>query len=386
MNKYDIILVGSGLHNAVFARLATNIGLKCLVIEKRDHIGGNCYDKVVDGINVHMYGPHIFHTNYDDVWKFLSMYTTFNNYINQPIANWMGEIYNLPFNMNTFHQMWNWVITPEHAKLMIENTKYKPNHEPKNLEEQALSLVGETIYTKLIKGYTEKQWGKDCKDLPADIIKRLPLRFTYNNNYFNDRYQGIPDKGYSDLFNNLFDGCDIMLNTDYFDIDLTEYKNPDCVIVYSGEIDRYFNYIYGKLEYRSLRFETEKIDVQNYQGNAVVNYTDRKTPYTRIVEHKHFDVWNENAQNLNHTIITKEYPVKYDSEITTDPYYPICNEENLSRYEKYKKWGESLPGVIFGGRLAEYKYYDMDKVAKSAMINFDKFINKHVKNICKKEM
>lgn len=369
-------MVGSGLHNAVFTRLAVDNGYDCLVIEKRDHIGGNCYDKFIDGINVHMYGPHIFHTNDKEVWNFLNMYTTFNNFINQPIANWMGEIYNLPFNMNTFHQMWNWVITPDDAKLQINCDKYVPNHEPQNLEEQALSLIGKTIYTKLIKGYTEKQWGKECKDLPPDIIKRLPLRFTYNNNYFNDRYQGVPNKGYSDLFNKLFEGCDIMLNTDYFEMDLGKYKKSNCVVVYSGEIDRYFNYVHGKLEYRSLKFETEKLDVQNYQGNAVVNYTDKINPFTRIVEHKHFDVWNEISQSLNNTIITKEYPVKYDGGITTEPYYPVCDEDNLSRYKKYKEWGESLPGVIFGGRLAEYKYYDMDKVVRSAIEHYIDIVNK----------
>ena len=373
--KYDIILVGSGLHNAVFARLATNIGLKCLVVEKRHHIGGNCYDERVDGINVHMYGPHIFHTNYDDVWRFLNMYTTFNNYVNQPIAKYNDEIYNLPFNMNTFHQIWNWVTTPEHAKMMIENTKCKLNHEPQNLEEQALSLVGETIYTKLIKGYTEKQWGKDCKDLPPDIIKRLPLRFTYNNNYFNDRYQGIPDKGYKDLFDKLFEGCDIMLETDFFECK-DELMNMCNTLVYSGEIDRFFDYVHGKLEYRSLKFEHHKINFQNYQGNAVVNYMDKLMPYTRIVEHKHFDVWNEEVQNLNHTIITRECSIKYDGGTDTEPYYPISNQRNQEMYEKYKEMGESLSDVIFGGRLAEYKYYDMDKVVKSAMIHFDEYMKK----------
>ena len=368
MNKqYDILFVGSGLHNAVFARLATDMGYKCLVIEKRNHIGGNIYDKKIDGINVHMYGAHIFHTSDDEVWNFVNQYTTFNNYINSPIANYNGELYNLPFNMNTFHQIWNDVITPEQAMVRINEQKHNTIDKPRNLEEQSISLVGETIYKKLIKGYTEKQWGKDCKDLSPDIIKRLPLRFTYNNNYFNDKYQGIPVNGYTDLIEKLFDGCEVRTGVDYFSAQ--SYFNLIAkTIVYSGPIDRYFNYKYGKLDYRSLKFETLSLIGQNYQGNAVVNYTDRETPYTRIIEHKHFDVWNEDVLNKETTIITKEYPVKYKEGM--EPYYPINDEKNMSLYNKYKEESEKLTNVIFGGRLGEYKYYDMDKVIRSAMDSF----------------
>lgn len=374
--KYDFIFVGAGLYNATFARLAMDNGFTCLCIEKRDHVGGNIYDEVIDDINVHKYGAHIFHTSDEDVWKFVNKYVSFNNYINSPLANYGGEIYNLPFNMNTFHQMWNDVITPEDAISKINEKKSTFNHKPLNLEQQVLSLVGTKIYTKLIRGYTEKQWGKRCTELPPDIIKRIPLRFTYNNNYFNDKYQGIPNEGYTCLIQKLFDGCDMLLNTDFFDIDFEELKQKGGVLVYSGEIDRYFNFVYGKLEYRSLKFEHERKEVQNYQGNAVINYTSSLEPQTRIIEHKHFDVWNEHVQNLKHTIITKEYPLSYESRLDIEPYYPIPDEKNLELYKKYKVWGESLPGVIFGGRLAEYKYYDMDKVVRSAMDRFNEYMKK----------
>ena len=377
-DNYDILLVGSGLHNAVFARLACDNGLKCLVIEKRNHIGGNIYDEKKDDINVHMYGAHIFHTSDEEVWNFVNKYTSFNNYINSPIAKYNKELYNLPFNMNTFHQMWNDVITPQDALKKINSQKINYNSSPKNLEEQALSLVGKDIYEKLIKGYTEKQWGKTCDELPPEIIKRLPLRFTYNNNYFNDKYQGIPINGYTDLVNKLFKGCDIILNTDYFD-NKEYFDNIADTIIYSGQIDKYFNYCFGELEYRSLKFcQIKYLCCSNFQGNAVVNYTDNITPFTRIIEHKHFDVWNENVKKLEHTIITKEFPISYKNTdgTTNEPYYPINNEKNMSIYNKYKELTSKLDNVIFGGRLGEYKYYDMDKVIKSAMDNFKLYKNK----------
>lgn len=379
MNKhYDILLVGSGLHNAVFARLACDIGLKCLVIEKRNHIGGNIYDEKQDDINVHMYGAHIFHTSDEGVWNFVNRYTSFNNYINSPVAKYDKELYNLPFNMNTFHQMWKDVISPQDALKKINSQKINYNTHPKNLEEQALSLVGKDIYKKLIKGYTEKQWGKTCDELPPEIIKRLPLRFTYNNNYFNDKYQGIPINGYTDLINKLFSECDIIINTDYFNN--KEYFNSIAdTIIYSGQIDKYFDYCFGELEYRSLKFTQIKyLCCPNFQGNAVVNYTDKNTPFTRIIEHKHFDVWNENVKQLEHTIITREFPISYKNVdgTTNEPYYPINNEKNMSIYNKYKELTYKLPNVIFGGRLGEYKYYDMDKVIKSAMGNFKLYKNR----------
>lgn len=377
--EYDILFVGSGLHNAVFARLACDMGLKCLVIENRLHLGGNIYDEKIDGINVHKYGAHIFHTNDEDVWNFVNKYVKFNNYINSPIANYMGELYNLPFNMNTFHQMWKDVITPTDAKERINSQKLHHTWEPKNLEEQALSLVGKDIYTKLIKGYTEKQWGKYCVDLPSYIIKRLPVRFTYDNNYFNDKYQGIPVNGYSELIEKLFEGCDILLDTDYLK-DRGYYSTLAETIVYSGRIDSYFEYCHGELEYRSLKFNIETInDCSNYQGNAVVNYTDSITPFTRIIEHKHFDVWNDDVKKLNYTIITKEYPVPYkddDGFVINEPYYPINDEKNMSILKKYQDMSKYIDNVIFGGRLAEYKYYDMDKVIKSAMNHFNEYIKK----------
>lgn len=377
--KYDILFVGSGLHNAVFARLACDMGLKCLVIENRLHLGGNIYDEKIDGINVHKYGAHIFHTSDEDVWNFVNKYVKFNNYINSPIANYMGEIYNLPFNMNTFHQMWKDVITPTDAEERINSQKLHHNWEPRNLEEQALTLVGKDIYTKLIKGYTEKQWGKYCVDLPPYIIKRLPVRFTYDNNYFNDKYQGIPVNGYSELIEKLFEGCDILLDTDYLK-NREYYSTLAETIVYSGRIDSYFEYCHGELEYRSLKFNIETIyDCSNYQGNAVVNYTDSITPFTRIIEHKHFDVWNDDVKKLNYTIITKEYPVPYkdnDGFVINEPYYPINDEKNMSILKKYQDMSKYIENVIFGGRLAEYKYYDMDKVIKSAMNHFNEYIKK----------
>jgi UDP-galactopyranose mutase len=370
MMKYDILFIGAGLHNAVFARLATDMGYKCLVIEKRDHIGGNIYDKEINGIKVHMFGPHIFHTSDADVWNFVNKYVTFNNYVNMPIANYNGEIYNLPFNMNTFSKMWG-ISTPKEAMDIIESQKSDANiTEPKNLEEQAISLVGTDIYKKLIKEYTEKQWGRNCIDLPSFIIKRLPVRLTYNNNYFNDKYQGIPNEGYTELIKRLFEGCDIELNVDYLK-NKEHYGNVAKTIVYSGLIDEYFDYKFGKLEYRSVSWSNEKIDIPNYQGSAIVNYTSNNVPYTRSIEHKHFDVWNKESQELPYTIISKEYSVEYkDGNI---PSYPIINDRNTELYNKYKELADKENNVIFGGRLAEYKYYDMDKVIKSAFDNFNKF-------------
>ena len=368
---YDFLLVGAGLHNAVFARLAMDNGKKCLIVEKKSHVGGNIYDEVKHDINVHVFGPHIFHTSYDFVWLFMNKYATFNNYTNMPIANYNGYIYNLPFNMNTFIRIWG-TSKPDDARKMIEKQRLEANiTEPKNLEEQAISLVGKDIYERLVKEYTEKQWGRPCTELPPDIIKRLPVRFTYDNNYFNDKYQGVPEEGYTTLIKRLIEGCDVMLNTDYF-----EYKeNLDKVaetIVYSGCIDEYFGYCFGKLEYRSVRWEHEVIDTQNYQGNALVNYTSKNVPYTRSIEHKFFDVWDKKVLDLPYTIVSKEYPSEYkDGAI---PSYPINDKKNTELYNKYKELTKNETNVIFGGRLAEYKYYDMDKVVLSAMSNYQDYV------------
>ena len=371
---YDFVLIGAGLHNAVFARLAMDNGYTCLVVEKRDHLGGNVADFKIGDINVHKYGAHIFHTSDDKVWEFMNKYTKFNSYVNSPIAKFGEEVYNLPFNMNTFNKMWKDVDTPEEAKKRIEEQRYCAGiGVPTNLEEQAISLVGVDIYEKLIKGYTQKQWGTECKNLPVDIIKRLPLRFTYDNNYFNDKYQGIPVEGYSKLIMKLFDGCDVMLNTKYTSENRDMFNEMGDTIVYSGCIDEYYDYCFGHLDYRSLRFEHKVLPIQNYQGNAVVNYTDNITSFTRIIEHKHFDVWNKKVQDENMTVITTEYPQEYRSGID-EPYYPINDSKNMSMYSEYKALVDLESKVIFGGRLAEYTYYDMDKVVKSAMVNFEPFI------------
>lgn len=357
--KYDYLIVGSGLFGSVFAYEATKRGQKCLVLEKREHIGGNIYTENVAGINVHKYGAHIFHTSNKKIWDYINGFAEFNNFINSPIAVYKGEVYNLPFNMNTFSKMWG-IKTPVEAKKIIESQIAESGiTEPKNLEEQAISLVGRDIYEKLIKGYTEKQWGRDCKELPAFIIKRLPIRFTYDNNYFKDRYQGIPIGGYTQIVKKLLDGCDVMLNTDYFDF---IKDNPDTArkIVYTGPIDRFYNYCFGELEFRSLKFETEILDEENYQGNAVVNYTEREIPYTRIIEHKHFEFGMQKA-----TVITKEYPLEWKQ--GTEPYYPINDERNTNLYLKYRQKADSEQNVIFGGRLGNYQYYDMDKVIESAL-------------------
>ena len=358
MKKYDYILVGSGLYSGVFAWFAKQKGKKCLVLEKRDHIGGNVYCENTEGIHVHKYGAHIFHTSNKEVWQFVNSLAEFNRYTNSPVANYKGEMYNMPFNMNTFSKMWN-ISTPAEAKKIIEEQKKEITGEPKNLEEQAISLVGREIYEKLVKGYTEKQWGRDCTALPAFIIKRLPVRYTYDNNYFNDLYQGIPIGGYNVIIDRLFEGCDIETGVDYLE-KKDYYDSLGEKIVYTGTIDAYYKYQFGKLEYRSLRFESEVLDEENHQGVAVVNYTDRETPYTRIIEHKHFEFGTQPK-----TVITREYPVTWQEGM--EPYYPVNDEKNQALYQKYAKLAEKEEHVIFGGRLGEYKNYDMDKVIASAM-------------------
>ncbi|KAB0578639.1 UDP-galactopyranose mutase [Fusobacterium naviforme] len=354
---YDYLLVGAGLYNAVFAHYAGKQGRSCLVIERRNHIGGNIYCEDVEGIHVHKYGAHIFHTSNRKVWDFVNSFVEFNRFTNAPVANFRGEMYNLPFNMNTFARMWN-IRTPEEAREIIERQRAVIQGEPRNLEEQAISLVGTDIYTKLIKGYTEKQWGRDCRELPAFIIRRLPVRFTYDNNYFNDRYQGIPEGGYNVLIEALFDGCDIELGVDYLE-QREKYDAMADQVIYTGPIDAYFDYRLGKLAYRSLRFETELLDQENWQGNAVVNYTEREVPWTRIIEHKHFEFGTQEK-----TVITREYPEDWKPGM--EPYYPVNDEKNQALYAAYRALGEK-EHVVFGGRLGEYRYYDMDKVIESAM-------------------
>ena len=358
MKQYDYVIVGSGLFAGVWAYLANKQGKKCLVIEKRDHLGGNIYCEDVEGIHVHKYGAHIFHTSNREVWDFVNSLAEFNRYTNSPVANYKGEMYNMPFNMNTFSKMWG-ISTPQEAKDIIASQRSSITGEPKNLEEQAISLVGVDIYQKLVKGYTEKQWGRDCKDLPAFIIKRLPVRYTYDNNYFNDLYQGIPIGGYNVIIDKLFEGCDVETGVDYLENREKYDALGDC-IVYTGTIDSYYGYQYGKLEYRSLRFESQVLDTDNYQGVAVVNYTDRETPYTRVIEHKHFEFGTQPK-----TVITREYPADWKEGM--EPYYPVNDEKNQDLYSRYAKLAEKEERVIFGGRLAEYKYYDMDKVILSAL-------------------
>lgn len=354
MRKYDYLVVGAGLYGSIFAYEMNKKGKKCLVIDKRNHIGGNIYTEEKERINVHKYGAHIFHTSNKEVWEYINQFCEFNNYINSPIANYKGEIYNLPFNMNTFNKLWG-VRTPKEAQEKIEEQKKEFGIvEPKNLEEQAISLIGKDIYEKLIKGYTEKQWGRDAKELPSFIIKRLPVRFTYDNNYFNDRYQGIPIGGYTKIIEKMLVRIEVRLNSNFFD-KREEYENIADKIVFTGMIDEYYNYCFGKLEYRSLRFETEVLAEENYQGNAVVNYTEREIPYTRIIEHKHFEYGQQEK-----TVITREYPSEWKE--GDEPYYPVNNERNNELYLKYKKLADKEEKVIFGGRLGEYKYYDMDKV------------------------
>ena len=358
---YDYLLVGAGLYSATFARLATQAGKKCLIVEKRHHIGGNVYCENVEGINVHKYGAHIFHTSNQKVWSFVNDLVEFNRYTNSPIANFRGEIYNMPFNMNTFSKMWG-ISTPAEARAIIAQQRTVVQGDPRNLEEQAISLVGTDIYQKLVKGYTEKQWGRDCKDLPAFIIKRLPVRYTYDNNYFNDLYQGIPIGGYNVLISKLLEKCDVHTGVDYLENRETYDALADKV-VYTGPIDAYFNYCLGKLEYRTLRFETEVLDTDNYQGVAVVNYTDREPAYTRIIEHKHFEFGTQPK-----TVISKEYPSEWTDGM--EPYYPVNDARNQALYQQYAALAKGK-NVIFGGRLGEYKYYDMDKVIEAAMHRFE---------------
>ena len=365
MKKYDFLIVGSGLFGCVFAHEATKKGKKCLVIDKRDHVGGNIYCENIEGITVHKYGAHIFHTNIKRVWDYVNQLVEFNRYTNSPIANYRGEIYNMPFNMNTFSKMWG-VVTPLEAKKKIEEQRAEAVAEPQNLEEQAISLIGKDIYTKLIKGYTEKQWGRPCNELPPFIIKRLPVRFTYDNNYFNDPYQGIPIGGYNKIIEKLLEGCDIRTGVD-FNENRQELSALAERIVYTGTIDSYFDFCEGKLEYRTLRFENEVLDCENYQGVAVVNYTDSTPAYTRIIEHKHFEFGTQEK-----TVITKEYPAEFKEGM--EPYYPVNNQRNQELFEKYQLLAEKEENVIFGGRLAEYKYYDMDKVIESALIAAEKHL------------
>lgn len=358
MEKYDYLIVGAGLFGAVFAHEATAAGKKCLVLERRGHIGGNCYTEEIEGIQVHKYGAHIFHTSDKYVWDFINRFAEFNNYVNSPIASYKGEIYNMPFNMNTFSKMWG-ISTPQEAKAMIEEQRKEISGEPQNLEEQAISLVGRDIYEKLVKGYTEKQWGRPCAELPASIIKRLPVRFTYDNNYFNDRYQGIPIGGYTAIIEKLLAGCDIRLDTDFI-AEREKYSGMAGKIIYTGMIDEYYGFCYGALEYRSVSFESEVVDTDNYQGVAVVNYTDSATPYTRVIEHKHFDFGKQPK-----TVISREYPAEWEPGM--EPYYPINNLKNQAVYEKYAELAKRESKVIFGGRLGEYKYHDMKDAISGAL-------------------
>lgn len=362
---YDYLIVGAGLFGSVFARQATDAGKKVLVIDKRPNIAGNVYTEDIEKIHVHKYGAHIFHTNNKEVWEYVTKFAEFNRFTNSPVANYKGELYSLPFNMYTFNKMWN-VITPQEAAAKIEEQRKEAGiTEPQNLEEQAISLVGKDIYEKLIKGYTEKQWGRDCKDLPSFIIKRLPVRLTFDNNYFNALYQGIPVGGYTKMVANMLDGIEVRLNTDYLE-NKDELDKLAEKVVYTGAIDAYFDYKLGALEYRSVRFDTEVLDTPNYQGNAAVNYTDRETPWTRIIEHKWFEFGKDDEGNdIPKTVISREYSSEW--KVGDEPYYPVNDEKNGKLYQEYKKLAEDEKNVIFGGRLGEYKYYDMDAVIASAL-------------------
>jgi UDP-galactopyranose mutase len=361
---FDYLIVGSGLYGSTCAHELRNRGKRVLVVEKRDHIGGNIYTENVEGIQVHRYGAHIFHTNNKDIWDYVNQFAEFNRYTNSPVANYKGRIFNLPFNMNTFNQLWG-VITPEQAQAKIKEQQSEfASESPQNLEEQAIKLVGRDIYEILVKGYTEKQWGRPANELPSFIIKRLPVRFTYDNNYFNDRFQGIPIGGYTQIIEKMLNGIDVRCNTDYFN-DRNELDKIAKTIIYTGPIDRYFDYCYGKLEYRSLRFETEIIRKANVQGNAVVNYTDRDTPYTRIIEHKHFD-----PVDTQNSVITREYPSEWQEGL--EPYYPVNNERNDTLYRQYRDLSRLETKVFFGGRLARYRYYDMHQIIASALKDLQK--------------
>ena len=370
--KYDYLIVGSGLYGATFAYLAKQKGKKCLVIDKRAHLGGNIYCDDVEGIHVHKYGAHIFHTSNKQVWDFVNSFVPFNRYTNCPVANYKGKLYNLPFNMNTFYSMWG-VTTPAEAIAKIEDQKKDAleglnGRDPVNLEEPSLTLVGRDIYEKLIKGYTEKQWGRACTELPAFIIKRLPVRFTFDNNYFNDSYQGIPMGGYNKIIEGLLNGIETRTDTDFFE-NRAELEKIADKIVFTGKIDEFYGYKFGKLEYRTVRFETETLDVQNFQGNAVVNYTSSSEPYTRIIEHKHFEPENP-AYNQNKTVISKEYSTEWKDGM--EPFYPVNDEKNAALYQKYRALADAEKKVIFGGRLAEYRYYDMDDVIEKVMMDAEK--------------
>ena len=362
--NYNYLIVGSGLYGATIAQQAKKAGKSVLVIDKRPNVGGNIYTEKVEGINVHKYGAHIFHTNNKEVWDYVTSFVDFNRFTNSPVANYKGELYSMPFNMYTFNKMWG-VVTPEEAAAKIEEQKKEITGEPKNLEEQAISLVGRDIYEKLVKGYTEKQWGRDCKDLPAFIIKRLPVRLTFDNNYFNALYQGIPIGGYTKLIEKMLEGIEVRLNVDYLE-NKEELDKLAEKVIYTGPIDAYFNYKLGTLEYRSVRFENEILDKPNFQGNAAVNYTDRETPWTRIIEHKWFEFGkDENGNDLPKTVISREYSSEW--KLGDEPYYPINDAKNSTLYEQYKALAEAEDNVIFGGRLGEYKYYDMDKTIEVAL-------------------
>ena len=370
--KYNYLIVGSGLFGATFAYFATKAGRRCLVIDKRCHLGGNVYTKSVEGINVHKYGAHIFHTSNKKVWDFVNSIVPFNRYTNSPVASYEGRLYNLPFNMNTFYAMWG-VTTPAEAQAKIaeqkaEALKVLNGREPQNLEEQALVLVGKDIYERLIKGYTEKQWGRKCTELPAFIIKRLPVRLVFDNNYFNDKYQGIPIGGYNKLIDGLLAGSDILINTDFF-ADREKWENMAEKIVFTGKIDEYYGYRYGKLEYRTVRFETETLDTPNYQGNAVVNYTSAEVPYTRVIEHKHFEMFGQEVYDVPKTVVSREFSTEWRDGM--EPFYPVNDDKNAALYARYKALADQEKNVIFGGRLAEYKYYDMAPVIERVMNLFE---------------
>ena len=374
MSKYDYFIVGSGLFGATFAHLATKQGKKCLVIDKRPHLGGNVYCENIEGINVHKYGAHIFHTNNKVVWDFVNSLVEFNRYTNCPVANYKGELYNLPFNMNTFNRMWPEVHTPPQAQAKIDEQKAEAietlgGREPQNLEEQALCLVGKDIFFKLIKDYTEKQWGRDCKDLPAFIIKRLPVRMVFDNNYFNDRYQGIPIGGYNKLIDGLLEGVECKTNVDFFKSEYRDWRKYADKLVYTGPIDEYYDYKLGKLDWRTVSFKTHVEDIPNYQGNAVVNYTSHDEPYTRVIEHKHFEMFGQEVYDCPKTVVSEEYSTEYKDGM--EPYYPVNDERNNALAKEYRKLAEKEQDVIFGGRLAEYKYYDMAPVIEQVMNIFD---------------
>lgn len=361
-SSYDFLIVGSGLFGATFARLATDAGHRCLVIDKRSHTGGNVHCDDIDGITVHRYGPHVFHTKNKEVWQFVNRFVEMNRFTLCPMANYNGEIYNLPFNMNTFHQLWG-VTTPQEAEAIIDSQRHRGA--PRNLEEQALSLVGSDVYERLVRGYTEKQWGRPCYDLPPSIIRRLPIRLTYDNNYFDDPYQGVPTEGYNALIDKLLQVCDVRTDCDFFHGMHQQWRQHATMLVFTGKTDDFYGCRFGALQYRSLHFETETLNMPNYQGVAQINFTDSATPYTRIIEHKHFTMFGNDVYNVPHTVITREYPQEYWQ--GQEPYYPINDEANTNLYARYQTLADKESDIIFGGRLAEYKYYDMDKTIVSAM-------------------